>query len=75
MSLWLLTVAFGNVIVILIAELSTLELAMEFFLYSGLMMFFMILFAFLVRNYRYVEDATEDETTSLTKAAQDPHSE
>ncbi|XP_065363169.1 peptide transporter family 1 isoform X1 [Calliphora vicina] len=50
---WLLTVAFGNVIVVIVAELKFFNSqASEFFLFSGLMFVDMILFMWLA--YRYV---------------------
>ncbi|XP_075155067.1 peptide transporter family 1 [Haematobia irritans] len=50
---WLLTVAVGNVIVVIIAELALFDSqASEFFLFAGLMFVDMILFMFMA--YRYV---------------------
>ncbi|XP_037937528.1 peptide transporter family 1 [Teleopsis dalmanni] len=66
---WLLTVAFGNVIVIIIAELSLFDSqANEFFLFAGLMFVDMIVFMFLA--YRYVpnDPMKNEETEPLTKA-------
>ncbi|XP_055915649.1 peptide transporter family 1 isoform X1 [Eupeodes corollae] len=50
---WLLTVAFGNVIVVIIAELKLFESqAFEFFLFAGLMFIDMIAFMFLAYAYK-----------------------
>lgn len=50
---WLLTVAFGNVIVVIIAELKIFESqAFEFFLFAGLMFVDMIIFMFLAYAYK-----------------------
>jgi len=49
---WYLTVAFGNVIVVIIAELDLFESqANEFFLFAGLMFVDMILFAYMAWRY------------------------
>lgn len=67
---WLLTVAFGNVIVVIIAELSLFESqANEFFLFAGLMFVDMILFMFMA--YRYVPNDPNkpSETQPLTENA------
>lgn len=50
---WLLTVAFGNVIVVIVAELKFFESqAYEFFLFSGLMFVDMILFMWMAYRYK-----------------------
>lgn len=50
---WLLTVAFGNVIVVIVAELKIFESqANEFFLFAGLMFVDMILFMWLAYRYK-----------------------
>ena len=48
---WLLTVAFGNLIVIVIAELRALSQANEFFMFACLMLIDMGFFTWLA--YRY----------------------
>ncbi|XP_054012778.1 peptide transporter family 1 isoform X1 [Hylaeus anthracinus] len=53
---WLLTVAFGNLIVVIIAEGSWFSRQVyEFFLFAGLMFVDMIIFAFMAKFYKYVE--------------------
>ncbi|KAH8264740.1 hypothetical protein KR044_008811, partial [Drosophila immigrans] len=50
---WLLTVAFGNVIVVIIAEAALFDSqASEFFLFAGLMFIDMLLFMFMAYNYK-----------------------
>jgi solute carrier family 15 (oligopeptide transporter), member 1 len=62
---WLLTVAFGNVIVVIIAEAKIFESqAYEFFLFAALMVVDMALFGYLAMRYKYVthgEKKDEDE--------------
>ncbi|XP_070134774.1 peptide transporter family 1 isoform X2 [Drosophila bipectinata] len=65
---WLLTVAFGNVIVVIIAEAALFDSqADEFFLFAGLMFVDMLIFMFMA--YRYQPNnpiKDEDETLPLT---------
>ncbi|XP_062141372.1 peptide transporter family 1 isoform X2 [Drosophila sulfurigaster albostrigata] len=50
---WLLTVAFGNVIVVIIAEAALFDSqASEFFLFAGLMFIDMLIFMFMAYNYK-----------------------
>jgi len=49
---WLLTVAFGNIIVIIVAEAKAFNQAGEFFMFAILMILDMIVFAWLA--YRYI---------------------
>jgi dipeptide/tripeptide permease len=54
MALWALTTAFGNVFVAAIAESAFFSsLAVEFLFYAALMIVFLVLFIFLVRDYEY----------------------
>ncbi|CAH2103135.1 unnamed protein product [Euphydryas editha] len=62
-SVWLLTVAFGNLIVILIVEGNFLDAQWkEFFLFAGLMMLDMLIFMAMAFRWKYVElkSSTED---------------
>ncbi|XP_034945797.1 peptide transporter family 1 isoform X2 [Chelonus insularis] len=53
---WLFTVAFGNLIVVIIAEAKIFERqALEFFLFAGLMIVDMLIFAVMAKCYKYVE--------------------
>ncbi|GAU99532.1 hypothetical protein RvY_10523 [Ramazzottius varieornatus] len=53
---WLMTVAFGNVIVIIIAGAQLTEnQATEFFIFAGLIGAFALLFGFMARMYKYVD--------------------
>lgn len=55
-SVWLLTVAFGNLIVVLIVEGNFLDAQWkEFFLFAGLMMLDMLIFTTMAFRYKYVE--------------------
>jgi len=64
MSLWLLAVAIGNFLVAAFSELP-FNLAYSFFFYAGLMFIFMLIFVFLTRKYKYVE---EQQTTTPSEA-------
>ncbi|XP_049885461.1 peptide transporter family 1 [Pectinophora gossypiella] len=62
-SVWLLTVAFGNLIVVLIVEGNFLDAQWkEFFLFAGLMLIDMLIFMLMAFRYKYVElrSSTED---------------
>ncbi|XP_071552704.1 solute carrier family 15 member 1 isoform X2 [Panulirus ornatus] len=58
---WLLTVSFGNLIVVIIAEAKFFKRqALEFFLFAVLMFVDMIVFAVLAASYKYVDEIAED---------------
>ncbi|XP_069951173.1 peptide transporter family 1-like [Cherax quadricarinatus] len=62
---WLLTVSFGNLIVVIIAEAKFFKSqAMEFFLFAVLMFVDMIIFAALAVSYKYVDELAEAKATS-----------
>ncbi|EDW06187.1 peptide transporter family 1 isoform X2 [Drosophila mojavensis] len=64
---WLLTVAFGNVIVVIIAEAALFESqADEFFLFAGLMFVDMLLFMFMAYNYKPNDPNKSEEVEPLT---------
>jgi len=65
-SCWLLTVAFGNVIVIMVASVKeTLPKQwMEFFLFAVLMFLDMLFFIFLASRYTYAEEKKEQVARS-----------
>ncbi|XP_076316744.1 solute carrier family 15 member 1-like [Tachypleus tridentatus] len=57
---WLLTVAFGNLIVVVIAKLSLFnKQSLEFFMFSGLMAIDMLIFAVMAYYYKYVNQPQE----------------
>ncbi|XP_076764514.1 peptide transporter family 1 [Xylocopa sonorina] len=61
---WLLTVAFGNLIVVIVAEVSIFNRQVyEFFLFAGLMFIDIIIFAIMAKFYKYVE-VPEDESVT-----------
>lgn len=68
---WLLTVSFGNVIVIVIAEVKFFDSqASEFFLFSGLMAVDVIFFIALAMRYKYTNvcnssDASDDVNVNV----------
>jgi solute carrier family 15 oligopeptide transporter 1 len=66
---WLLTTAFGNLIVVIIAEAKFFDSqANEFFLFAGLMFVDMAIFAFMAMKYKYVEmPEEEDEEENQSK--------
>merc|ERR1719427_1559986 len=56
-SVWLLTVSFGNVIVLIVAEAKFVEKqANEFFLFAGLVLVAGIIFAWLAYRYKLVDE-------------------
>ncbi|XP_030568858.1 peptide transporter family 1 [Drosophila novamexicana] len=64
---WLLTVAFGNVIVVIIAEAALFDSqASEFFLFAGLMFIDMLLFMFMAYNYKPNDPNRVEEAEPLT---------
>ncbi|XP_036221344.2 peptide transporter family 1 isoform X1 [Bactrocera oleae] len=66
---WQLTVAFGNVIVVIIAELKLFDSqAYEFFLFAGLMFVDMIIFMFVAYAYKPNNPAPHSEAEPLTPA-------
>ncbi|XP_011313545.1 peptide transporter family 1 [Fopius arisanus] len=59
---WLFTVAFGNVIVVIIAEAKFFEQQVsEFFFFAGLTALDFLLFAMLTRSYKYHNSTDYDE--------------
>ncbi|XP_017472600.1 PREDICTED: peptide transporter family 1-like [Rhagoletis zephyria] len=64
---WLLTMAFGNLLVIIIAKLKLFDSqAYEFFLFAGLMFVDMIVFMFVAYRYKPNSVASNSETETLT---------
>ncbi|XP_041987142.1 peptide transporter family 1 isoform X2 [Aricia agestis] len=65
-SVWLLTVAFGNLIVVLIVEGNFLDAQWkEFFLFAGLMMLDMLIFTAMALKYKYVELKSSTENVAI----------
>ncbi|XP_045531115.1 peptide transporter family 1-like isoform X1 [Pieris brassicae] len=61
-SIWLLTVAFGNLIVVLIVEGNFLDAQWkEFFLFAGLMFVDMMIFTAMAFRYKYAEIKSSTE--------------
>merc|ERR1711883_19471 len=58
---WLLNVAFGNIIVIIVAEAKAFDSqASEFFMFGIFMLLDMALFSFLAYRYKYVKDVKKE---------------
>ncbi|CAH1647751.1 unnamed protein product [Spodoptera littoralis] len=65
-SVWLLTVAFGNLIVVLIVEGNFLDAQWkEFFLFAGLMLIDMLIFTTMAFRYKYKELSSSDENLAI----------
>ncbi|CAH2035220.1 unnamed protein product, partial [Iphiclides podalirius] len=65
-SVWLLTVAFGNLIVVLIVEGNFLDAQWkEFFLFAGLMMLDMLIFTAMALRYKYVQTKSSSENLAV----------
>ncbi|XP_039286060.1 peptide transporter family 2 isoform X2 [Nilaparvata lugens] len=61
-SLWLLTDALGNALVVVFEEFLRLDSQVkQFFLFAGLMVFVMLVFALLAMRYEYVTPKEDDE--------------
>ncbi|XP_042350019.1 solute carrier family 15 member 2 [Plectropomus leopardus] len=58
---WLLTVAFGNVIVLIVAEGAGLEQWKEFLLFAGLLLGVCIIFSIMAHFYTYVDPSQLDK--------------
>ncbi|CAH0578083.1 unnamed protein product [Chrysodeixis includens] len=74
-SVWLLTVAFGNLIVVLIVEGNFLDAQWkEFFLFAGLMVIDMLIFTTMAFKYTYlsVRSSEEDLTVEEIKLPEKP---
>lgn len=63
---WLLTVAFGNVIVVIIAEAKIFQSqAYEFFLFAILMFIDMAIFGVLAMKYKYVSNSVKENESDV----------
>ncbi|KAK7788795.1 hypothetical protein R5R35_010889 [Gryllus longicercus] len=63
---WLLTVAFGNLIVVIIAEAKFFDRQLwEFVLFAGLMVVDMLIFALMAMGYQYIEPPHESQDLPL----------
>lgn len=69
---WLLTMSFGNVIVIIVAEAKFFDRqSMEFFLFAGLMFIDILAFAALAGSYKYVENKGDNKNGKLNSKYND----
>ncbi|CAB3225260.1 unnamed protein product [Arctia plantaginis] len=65
-AVWLLTVAFGNLIVVLIVEGNFLDAQWkEFFLFAGLMLIDMLIFTMMACRYKYVTHRSSEENLAV----------
>lgn len=63
---WLLTTAFGNLLVVIIEAIDPFEKqSANFFLYAGIMMADIVLFAFMASRYKYVEKDEDDSDLDM----------
>eukprot|EP00026_Physarum_polycephalum_P005140 Phypoly_transcript_05169.p1 GENE.Phypoly_transcript_05169~~Phypoly_transcript_05169.p1 ORF type:complete len:553 (+),score=98.88 Phypoly_transcript_05169:272-1930(+) len=67
MAGWQLTVAFGNLLVVLVAELANIQQWKEFLLYAFLMLAFDGIFLVIAYFYKYVEDKEAEKKENTTK--------
>lgn len=69
---WLMTVAFGNLIVVIEAESRLItNQTTEFFFFAGMLFVVMAVFAIMAKFYRYVESPSEDPVTSPVESIDD----
>lgn len=68
---WLLSVAIGNMIVVVIAELKFVgSQSSEFALFATLMLINLLIFLLLARNYKYTDIATDTDTDNRQQQQQ-----
>lgn len=68
-ALWLLTVTFGNIIVVIIAEIKLFDSqAKEFFLFTALMAVDILLFIYLAKKYTYRTEMGSDDAECSTSS-------
>ncbi|XP_037029452.1 peptide transporter family 1-like [Bradysia coprophila] len=67
---WLLAVAFGNIIVVIVAEVNFFESqASEFFLFAGCMALNVLLFVWLASRYRYRQVQETDNSMVMSSGS------
>ncbi|CAD1480446.1 unnamed protein product, partial [Heterotrigona itama] len=65
---WLLTVAIGNLIVVLVAEFSIFDRQIfEFILFAGLMFIDIIIFSIMAKFYKYVDENASEEIIHMSE--------
>ncbi|XP_017780844.1 PREDICTED: peptide transporter family 1-like isoform X2 [Nicrophorus vespilloides] len=63
---WLLTTAFGNIIIIIIESIEIFELqSNNFWLYSGLMVIDMVIFSLMAMRYKYIEKEGDEDSDAV----------
>ncbi|XP_017869457.1 PREDICTED: peptide transporter family 1-like [Drosophila arizonae] len=69
---WLLSVAIGNMMVVVVAEVKLVRTqSAEFALFASIMLLNMMLFVLLARNYTYLEEPESDSNTDLAQMSDD----
>ncbi|KAK9298287.1 hypothetical protein QLX08_008303 [Tetragonisca angustula] len=64
---WLLTVAIGNLIVVIVAEISIFDRQIfEFILFAGLMFIDIIIFSVIAKFYKYVDTSGDEDASEET---------
>lgn len=75
-AIWLVTVAIGNVIVIIVAESgSSMKQVYEFVLFAGLMFFTTLIFIVMALFYQYVDLRVADEQPTLSTNEEEDESD
>ncbi|KAI9551403.1 hypothetical protein GHT06_021736 [Daphnia sinensis] len=73
-AIWLLVVAFGNLIDIIVIQFqSDMSQANEFFLFAGIMGIAVIIFTAMSWNYKYVEDEQKENEEKKRLSASSDH--
>jgi len=54
-AIYLFTTSIGNLIVLIIAKVSGLDAALEFFIFAGIMVFTMFVYMLMAKNYKYID--------------------
>ena len=71
----LLSIALGNLIVLIVAKIKLFDQVSEYFMFGVLMLLDMTLLTFLAYNYKYIDINTIAEELDSTKATKSTGSE
>lgn len=69
-AFYLLTVAFGNVIVVIVAETSVMPRMWEYFFFACLMGLFTFIYVLIARRYKYIVDKEEKDEAKIEEGSQ-----
>jgi len=64
MASWLLTVAVGNLFVVIVAKINYFDQWLEFLFFAGMMLLAMILFIVISQFYKYTQDSERQKASS-----------